>query len=290
MTMRNSGWRRCLRAVLIAAGGLLATGIARAEITAMVTSVEGQANVGEAPVAVHSRLPTDESLETAPGASCSLLVDFDSVVQFCGEASLRVREHDQGEGTVVRLDEGSFKATVGPRPADAPFEIHTPVAVAVILGTVVSTTVDPATGDTTFAVEEGVVRVTSSDPSIGGETTLHAGESITVRRGQPPEAAQRLDTVQVVDCLGNALFRASALRGDRAEREREATDTIVAADIGGLLPPVAAPPALGIELPDNPWADDLPPGCTPVLCEQSVPTRVTQPGPCSGIPGDHCTF
>ena len=77
---------------------------------------------------------------TGPEAACSVLVDRRSLVQFCGQAAVRLRHDEQRDATIVDVMEGSTRALVGPRLADEPLEIHTPVAIAAILGTILSVT------------------------------------------------------------------------------------------------------------------------------------------------------
>jgi hypothetical protein len=295
--------------VLIAACALAVSAPAGASITGTVTSVEGDASVGESPAEMSSLVSKGESIVTGPDASCSVLVDRRSLLQFCGEAAVRLDHDAQRNATILEVMEGSTRTLVGPRPADEPLEIHTPVAIAVILGTVLSVTVDPATGDSTFALEEGKARIETRDPTLGRSFTLNAGEQVTVYADGRASKAQPFDLRDVFgrkDCMDDSFFHAASLEIARKERYQELTDEITRMDIPG--PDVAAPgpEETPFDPPDrdpfNPCND--PCGCSAV-CTGNIPTSTTgngngdgnggttskrsrRPPPCGGVPGEHC--
>ena len=76
---------------LLAAGSLVMSGAAGADLTGTVTSVTGDASVGENPAEISALVGSGESIMTGPGASCSVLIDKRSLVQFCGQAAVRLR-------------------------------------------------------------------------------------------------------------------------------------------------------------------------------------------------------
>lgn len=292
-----------LAACTLAACGLVHAEAAQAALEgeSVVTSVQGEATAGGERLGPRSEVPAERVVATGPGASCSVLVDPVTVVQFCGETSLVLRADPVGRKRIVEVERGSTKAVVGPRTADEPFEIHTPAAIALILGTIVSTDIDPVTGATTFSVEEGQVRVQSSDPSVPGSVTVRAGEAVSVARGRPPGQVREVRSARLagtVECLADALFHVSAVRTNRAERERAVTATIVAPDIVDDLPPVAAAPEPVVEPPpsENPVVDIPIQPCQldPTACgevRELPPAIVVPPLPvCADIPGEHCSF
>jgi len=184
---------------IVAAGALAMSGPTAAEISGTVTSVKGDTSVGANPAEIASTVTEGESIVTGPEAACSLLVDRRSLVQFCGKAAVRLRHDEQRGATIVDVMEGSTRALVGPRAAGEPLEIHTPVAIAAILGTVLSVDVDPVTGDSTFALEQGTVeiRTQTSDPTRSRTITLSAGEQVTVHKDGTADEVQRLELQDV---------------------------------------------------------------------------------------------
>jgi hypothetical protein len=237
---------------LIAAGALGMSGPAGAEVTGTVTAVKGDASVAEHPAEISDPISKDESIVTGPEASCSVLVDKRALVQFCGQAAVHLR-HDEGRNaTIVDVVEGSTRTLAGPRRADEPLEIHTPVAIAAILGTILSVTVDPETGDATFALEEGKAQIEARDPALGRTITLNAGEQVTIhadgRAGEVQPLKPR-DLPGRPECLDDRFFHGASVEIARVERLQWLTDAITSADIPYTgLPPVAASPEAPREL------------------------------------------
>lgn len=290
---------------MVAAGALAMSGPADAEVSGTVTSVRGDASVGANPAGIASLVPEGENIVTGPEAACSVLVDRRSLVQFCGQAAVRLRYEEGRSATIVDVMEGSTRALVGPRAAGEPLEIHTPVAIAQILGTILSVEVDPVTGNSTFALEKGKVQIQTqtSDPTRSRTITLNAGEQVTVRSDGTADEVQRLelrDVAKRADCMND--LHANSIEIARADREDEVTDAITGADIPDMgLPPVAAPGDGPVELPDRdgPIFDD--PG-GPICCDIFIPEpeprdpdpvipddpSPRRPDLCIGIPGEQC--
>ncbi len=292
-TILRRGLQYAMCALLI---GIIGAPSALADIRAIVTSVDGDAKSGQASVQLHSPGALESPLVTDDDASCSVLIDRETVVQFCGRTSMRIVDDKSRDITIVRIDEGSTRTTAAPRGLDNPLEIHTPIAVAVIVGTVITTTVDPLTGDTTFEVEEGSIRVRATESADSSMVTVEAGESVTIRRGQQPE---RVITSQgratnAQDCIGR--LRVASIKTARKTREAVVMEEITKADI--LPPPVSLPPTEAKPWPKIPKpAVETPDPCSePLLC--GAPSEVFEmpspmirtPGACEGVPGEHCGF
>lgn len=254
---------------LIATGALAIGGPAGAQLSGTVTSVKGDATVGAKSAEIASPVSEGDNIVTGPEAACSVLVDKRALVQFCGRSAVRLRHDEERNATVVDVTEGSARALVGPRRADEPLEIHTPTAIAAILGTILSVTVDPVTGDSTFALEEGKVQIQTrpSDPAPGRTITLNAGEQVTVRADGSAEEVQALklrDLAKRKACMNDRYFHATSIELARLDREDAMTDVIIGADIPGTgdLPPAAGvpvrplEPAGGMDQPFEPFTDD----------------------------------
>jgi hypothetical protein len=280
--------RRTLIGVTATAIYLASAQPVRAEIEAILTAVEGHAQLEDRAIMLHGRVLTDENLATGPDSSCSVLVDRETVVQFCGRTSMQFREDSARKTTIVQIDEGSARTIVQPRSADEPLEIHTPIAVAVIVGTVLTTTVDPVTGDTTFAVESGTIRVRSSDPAVTETITVSEGERVTVRRGQPPGRIEPLHSDDLVSRSCVSELRMASLRGARESLESEVTDDITKQDIPGLTEVSGPPPRIP---PHEPPLPSSPCEVYPLLCNPPTLLLPAPPEPCApGGAGDHCRF
>jgi hypothetical protein len=274
-----------------------------AALDATVTSVQGEARIDRESMQQGARVEAGAPIVTSPQARGSVLVGADAVVQFCGDTSLQLRE--DADATVVAVSEGTAKTRTGPRASDRPLEIHTPAAVAVIHGTEVSTAIDPLTGATTFAVDEGVVEIR---PSAGAPVTLRAGESVTIPPGGPAGAVERIRPdrlADLLDCLEDTLFHAASVERSREGREVKLVEAVVSQDLLDDLPPVAAePPQMMDTLPDltPDISNDIcaidPSSCDPDIAEAFVapvvepippPAGESPIPPCGpGPPGEHC--
>ncbi len=243
-------------AALIVTGALAISGPAGAEISGTVTAVKGDATVGAKSAQIASPVSEGDNIVTGPEAACSVLVDKRALIQFCGKSDLRLRHDEERNATIVDVTEGSARALVGPRRADEPLEIHTPTAIAAILGTILSVTVDRVTGDSTFALEEGRVQIQTlpSDPTLGRIIALNAGEQVTVHAdgsADEVQALKRRDIAKRTDCMRDHFFHVTSIELARLDREKAMTHVITGADIpdGGDLPPAAGMPVRRLEHP-----------------------------------------
>jgi hypothetical protein len=284
---------------------LLATPVAFAN--ARVTSIDGEAMQGKERLSMHDDVEQNELVETGAETSCSLLLAEGAVVQACNQASLRLRKGRRSGSQIVELNSGDLKASVGRRPADDPLEIHTPAAIATILGTTLHVSVDPETGDTTITSLHNRIRVESSDPSVEGSVTIEAGEAVTVVKGKPPSPKRTVDISSIGgmgDCLDDVAFHRAAVKSDRASQETEIMEIVTAVDIPSALPPVSSPggganvlsvvaevsePEIGpggIDIDDGGVCQTADCGLFEIM-EFPIPTP---PPPCVGLPGDQCSF
>jgi ferric-dicitrate binding protein FerR (iron transport regulator) len=116
----------------------------------------------------------------------------------------------------VRIHAGEIRIIVEPRGARERIEVHTPAAIATILGTIVHFAVDPMTGETTISSAESQVRVRSSHPDVSGSTIVSPLEQIRMKPGQaPPERPKTLEPEEFAE-LGGCLVDFHALAGKLA--------------------------------------------------------------------------
>jgi hypothetical protein len=115
-----------------------------------------------------------------------------SVLSIGVKSQLRVARHDTtSRQTSVELNFGKLRAQIAKiTRAGGRFEVRTPTAVAGFIGT--NFGVDASDPDVTkFICISGSVQITSVDPAITGTFTCRGGNTVTVHRGQPPEAPER---------------------------------------------------------------------------------------------------
>lgn len=173
-----------------------------------------------------------EHLRLGEGAACSILLDDDAVVELCGQTSLVFKRDRDSNRRIVSLDSGEIRIVVDPRGFEDRIEIHTPAAIATLLGTIVHVSVDSETGATTVSSAQSKVSVRSNQPDVRGTTVLVAGEQVTVQPGAaPPAEPKRLDPREFSE-LGGCLvdFHVAAADRDSRESGERLTDRLAAFD------------------------------------------------------------
>jgi len=152
---------------------------------------------------------------------------------------------------------------VEPRAVPEHIEIHTPAAIATILGTIVHVSVDPTTGETTITGEENKVRVRSSDPAVPGAMTVSALEQIVMLPGGPlPSSPRRLDPVEIERLAGCQVdFHGTASNVASQGRKLQSAERIATND--GDLEIWRMPPKPPASLGDAANPDGL---CSAVDC------------------------
>jgi hypothetical protein len=272
-------------AALLAPLALAPAARAWAELDAQVSAVQGDVRVGPEPVEQHQALEPGKRIVSGVDGSCSVLLERKALVQFCGQTSVALREREGEQVAMVEVLGGTSRTTTERRAPGDPLEIHTPVAIATMRGTIVATRVDPATGETTFAVEEGVIEVRSADPTLAAVVTVRAGEQVTIRAGEAPGTVVPVQPGNLADLARcTAGIRAAALRAEAAELTSEIVeDDFPGPDVATEGP--ALPPPLPTELPGV--CQEPSGGCPGGGTEAPRPAL---PPPCVGKEGEHCTF
>jgi hypothetical protein len=189
-----------------------------AQEAARVTAAVGPAQTGDAALEAHGALGEGAGIETGKDGNCSLLVDEDALMELCGDTSLRLERKggDPKGPRVVKLDRGEIRMVVEPRLGEERIEIHTPAAIATILGTILHVSVD-ALGVTTVTSSAARVLVGSSDPAVKSTVTIGEGQQVVVEPGQAPTRPVELDKAKMA-ALGGCLidFHGAALDRDRS--------------------------------------------------------------------------
>jgi len=220
-----------------------------------------------------------ERVRLGEDGACSILLDDDAVVEMCGAAEVSFRRDGASNRRIVSLESGAIRIVVEPREFEARIEIHTPAAIATLLGTIVYVSVDPKTGETTITSAQSQVSVRSDEPSVLGTTVLTAGEQIHVEPGEaPPARPRRLDPEQISEldgCLAD-FHKAAADRDSRASRER-ATDRLTSIDAAN------AESDADPDAPDRPRKTRSAPAADPLTGQDGVcVTTDCEPDPATG--------
>ncbi|MBW2665991.1 MAG: FecR domain-containing protein [Deltaproteobacteria bacterium] len=207
----NAGIALLCGFVLLCAGSAVA-----ASVGARLTAVVGEATSGDAALSREGALAEDTQIKTGSDGGAAMLVDEDSLVELCAETIMTLTRNEAGN-RVIEVGAGTTRIIVQPRPGEEHIQIHTPAAIATILGTVVYVTVDPITRESSIATLDNPVRIISADPTIEGSTTIHGSERITMMPGEAPAAVPERLPESTLTNLGGCLadFHAAALQLDR---------------------------------------------------------------------------
>jgi hypothetical protein len=242
--------RGALAAVLCAIALLVAGAAPAVETAARITAVAGGTNVGAAAADRSTPLAEDSSVQTAGDGNCAMLVDEDALVELCSSTIMTLTRKPDTGNRVVQIDAGTTRVVAEPRVAEEYIEIHTPAAIATIMGTTVFVEVDPVTGGTKITSDHPV-KVTSSDPNVAGSAVSSNMEQVTILPGQAPSQPQQISQTALAN-LGGCLvdFHALALSADRNAVSERTQDRMALGDGELLTLSVALEPPAGPDIPD----------------------------------------
>jgi hypothetical protein len=196
---------------------------------ARVTAAVGDTASAGTPLDPRGSLAEGAEIDTGDDGGCSLLVDEDAVMELCAGTEVRLerKDGDPKGARVVDLERGELRLVVEPRLGEERIEVHTPAAIATILGTIVHVAVD-ALGVTTVTSSHARVLVESAAAGVKGATTVSEGEQAVVEPGRAPSPARRLSADQKA-ALGGCLidFHEATLGHDRRNQLDSAIDEAV---------------------------------------------------------------
>jgi len=267
----------------------------------LLTSVKGEASGSTGALDSHAGLGDDERLETGDDSGCSILLDENAVVELCGQTRISFSTDERRGNRIVNIESGTVRMIVEPREAGERIEIHTPAAIATILGTIIYVTVDPVTGEATFTSSDSRINIRARDdqdctpiglpleagiPQCAEGTTIGGLEQLTVVPGEEPREKKQVSE-QDLAMLGGCLFDFHDLAAqiDRMTQANKATQRVVALDVAAVdLPPVSGYDAPAVETESGGDTDievDLQPTDTnPRPPEPPEPPMID----CGGIP------
>jgi hypothetical protein len=239
------------------------------------------------------------------------------VVELCGQTRISFATDERRGNRIVNIESGTVRMIVEPREANERIEIHTPAAIATILGTVIYITVDPATGETTFSSSESRINIRGRDevdctpvglpaeaglPECTAGTTIGSLEQLTVVPGEQAREKMKVDE-QDLAALGGCLvnFHDLAAQIDRTSQEKKSAARVAAVDVAAVdLPPVSLDVAPEIETDTDTGTDDIEVELDPLddpAQEEEIREAIMeemmdyeQPDCGGSTPGDHCNF
>ena len=285
------------------------TGSAWAAKDAFLTSVKGEASSSTGALDSHTELGDDERLQTGDESGCSVLLDENAVVELCGQTRISFATDEKRGNRIVNIESGTVRMIVEPREPGERIEIHTPAAIATILGTIIYVTVDPVSGEATFTSSDSQVNIRERDdkdctpiglpaeagiPQCAEGTTIGSLEQLTVVPGEKQREKKQVSE-QDLAMLGGCLFDFHDLAAevDRMAQANKATQRVVAVDVAAVdLPPVSLEegPTIETESGDDIEAE-IDPFDDPAQEEQIREMFEMEVPDCGGsIPGEHCNF
>ncbi|MBI5831409.1 MAG: FecR domain-containing protein [Armatimonadetes bacterium] len=227
--------KKLLVLVVVALVALLVDGVRREanDFKAYVTAFSGNVQVTSggktAPATMDQKLLDDDVVETAAGATCTLVMSEGSAVQMEPGTRLTVRVLDYCRGgrrdRSFMVERGSAISTVGKYfGAESQSNVVTPTAVAAVRGTAFRVAYDPATQQTAVQTVEGKVDVRTPvgvpQQVTAGRAVGAAGYSLAVG-GPLDEASRRALTAQAT--------RLRALETDRTPNKMNALESTLTA-------------------------------------------------------------
>jgi hypothetical protein len=284
----------------IATGSILLAGSAFAQVH--VTSLQGSPTAAGSPLALHSEIGENVTLEVPVGARCSLLLADRALVEVCGVARASFSGmRDVGTAT-VELEVGELKAIA---PDYGPVSVQTPTASIVLQGARAHISVAPDSGDTIVSALDG--RVSVSRRGETDATLIGDGQQLILRSGPAPgelRSFSRKSLARNNACVDNDTRHGTTLGAERAiligglpavsagldgATGHRANDLrqIVKADFpadGLPLEDSATPSALVAELGKRGADEEI---CDPITCNPVF--QLPNPDPCGIPPVRPCT-
>jgi len=148
----------------------------------MINRAQGQTIA----VKVNDGVELDDTVSTGENSRVKMLFVDDSILTLKSSSKMQISDfiyskEDRGR-SIYNLIDGKMRAVVG----KTNFEVHTPTSYAAARGTVIDFNVgfnENGNPFTTITCLEGIVDVSTIDPSLGGRISIRAGQMITIEEG-----------------------------------------------------------------------------------------------------------
>jgi len=150
------------------------------QITALIPAVTRNAN----PAKVKEDVRWNDLIKTENSGRARIGLTDGSILSVGSNSQLKITQHDAtAQQTQVELDYGKLRSrVVAITKPGGKYEVHTPNAVAGVIGTDFSVFYNPSTGVTTVMVYSGTVVVTGLGALAGQQATVQAGQMLQVTK------------------------------------------------------------------------------------------------------------
>lgn len=273
----------------------LPVGVASAAPVAQVTGTMGTTTTGDAALALRQGLEEGADVVTDADGGCSLLIDEDLLMEACGDTrvALERKDGDPDGARVVRLERGNVRMVVEPRGVDEEkVEIHTPAAIATVLGTILHVSVN-ALGVAEVTSEANRVQVSSTNPNITETRVLEPGQTIQIAvDGSLGEVVDlEPDEMQAMGTCFDNLHDLS-VNADSRKRTQSKIDQANQTTVEEVETPAVGSPGDdgGFTPPGDPGENpnpNIPPEVTVDPMEMMMDMEEPTCGP-PGLPGETC--
>ena len=213
----------------------------------VLTSTTGNVTTESANLAQDDVLAPGDRIELEGNATASLMVDDAAIVRLCHGASLGFLGDPDGSPSAMHLRTGQLKISAGERTADDPLAIHTPTAIATVLGTEAHLAVDLLTGDTVVTSLDRDVRVAGIGDFAHQSVVISTGQKVTIRKGSGPGGVEAADIASASfssACLDDSRYRVAAVKTARHTYGKSSVQMIAMMDVEETLPIVSAGPPI----------------------------------------------
>ncbi len=222
--------------------GLVITGGASA--STVLTSTHGNVSVNGEAASQSDEVASGDTIEVEGGGTASVLVGDTAVVTMCHGAALGFGS-DAGDGpSALNLRGGQVKVSAGKRPADSPLEIHTPAAIATLMGTEVHVKVDSDSGETTITSLEHQIKIAGSGSQA--PKVISPGEKITITSDGVVGEVESAEGGPAFssDCMDDSRFRIAAVKAAVRQYADKSIAQIAKMDTEVDVPQVASGPPI----------------------------------------------
>ncbi len=177
---------------------------AAAQSAGQITSLIPAASRNNAPVKYKDDIRTNDVIQTEKAGRARIGLTDGSILSIGSNSQLKITQHDaETQQTQIELDYGKLRnRVVAITKPDGRYEVHTPNAVASVVGTDFLVGFNPATGATTVVVYSGTVVVNGVGAVAGQKVTIQAGQMVEVSKttvGMPQSTPAAMQQASISD-------------------------------------------------------------------------------------------
>jgi hypothetical protein len=188
---------------------------ASARAAGQITSLIPAATRNSTPVKYKDDVHWNDVIQTEKAGRARIGLTDGSILSVGSNTQLKITEHDaETQQTQVELEYGKLRnRVVAITKPDGRYQVHTPNAVASVVGTDFAMTFNPATDVTTVVVYSGTVVVNGTGAMAGRQATVQAGQMVEVSKtgmGTPQATPQAVQLASISDTTTEGNSAAAA--------------------------------------------------------------------------------